>query len=114
MTDPSGSEPGSGCTSTIVVLGGFLLLAVAGAVLFFSGDPGAIPFWRRWALGATLPVSGLLAALGARGLAWTLDLLVLAGVSAWAARPGDLAGVRRRAGFALGSFVVLGAVTASL
>lgn len=112
--DDEGFEPGVGCRTVLSVLGVFVLLAFVGGVLFFTGDPDAIPFWRRWVLGTTLPVSGLLVGLGAAGLAWSLDLLALAGISAWAARAEDGPTVRRRVGYALGALALLGLFSASL
>lgn len=114
MTDAEEFEPGVGCRTAVLVLGLFVSLAVLGGVLFFTGDPEAIAFWRRWVLGATLPVSGIVQGLGAGGLAWSLDLLALVGVSVWAARPDEPEGVRRRVLLALGVLAALGLATASL
>lgn len=107
-------EPGVGCRSALLILGLFVALAVVGGIVFFTGDPEAVSFWRRWGLGATLPVSGLLVGLGAGGIAWSLDLLVLLGAAVWAARPDDPVRMRRRVVSLLVALAVLGAVTASL
>ncbi|UCG40650.1 MAG: hypothetical protein JSV07_09445 [Acidimicrobiia bacterium] len=113
-SEAEGFEPGVGCRTAVIVLGFFVGLAVVGGVVFFTGDPESVSFWRQWVLGTTLPVSGFLIALGAGGLAWSLDLLLLVGVSVWTARPDDSTTVRRRAGLAVGVLALLGLLSATV
>lgn len=101
-------EEGVGCrpaTEALLLFGGLFLV---GSVLFFTADPGAVPFWRLWLFSSFAPVSGVAMALGASGLAWTLDVGLWALVALWVGRSEDLPRRRRRLGSVIGLALAVG------
>lgn len=107
------AEEGIGCrpaAEALLLFGGLFLL---GSLLFFSADPEAVPFWRLWLFSSFAPVSGVAMALGAPGLAWTLDVGFWALVAVWVGRSVSVPSRRRRIGLVLGLALVVGLVAAT-
>lgn len=106
-------EGGIGCRvplQSMMILFGLL---VVGSVLFFTADPGAVPFWRLWLFSSFAPVSGVALSFGAGGMAWSLDGVAWILVSVWVGRPNDLRRSKRRLGLVLAMALVLGFAVAS-
>ncbi len=87
---------GVGCRTPVLVLALFLGLLVVGSVVFFTADPGSVPFWRLWLFSSFAPVSGVAMSFGATGMAWTLDVVAWVLVAAWIGRAGSASSLRLR------------------
>lgn len=109
----SEAEEGIGCRPIVEVLMVFGGMMLFGSLLFFSADPTAVPFWRLWVFSSVAPVSGVAMALGAPGLAWSLDAGWWILASVWVGRSVSVSNRRRRFGLVIGLVLVVGLAAAA-